>query len=126
MVEQNTPETDPLIGLAVGRIVLGVAALLGPNRLVRAFGMSSSPSLSYLTRIYGARAVALGIGYLTEPPSGRRRWHRIGLAVDTSDTLTAVGHLVRRDAPQRGIAALAALTGGYMLVGAVRLVRSSS
>jgi hypothetical protein len=123
MVEQNTPGTDPLVGLAVGRIVLGVAALLGPNRLVRTFGMPGSPSLSYMTRIYGARAIALGVGYLTEPPSGRRRWHRIALGVDTSDTLTALGHLIRRDAPPRSIAALAAITGGYMVVGATRLAK---
>lgn len=123
MTELENPGSDPLVGLAVGRVALGVAALLGPNALVRAFGMPNSPSLSYLTRIYGARAVALGVGYLAEPPSGRRRWHRIALAVDTSDTVTAIGHLIRRDVPVRSVVALATITGGYMLVGAARLAR---
>jgi hypothetical protein len=119
----ETRRVDPLVGLAAGRIVLGAWALASPGSLVRSFGMSSSPSHSYLTRIFGARAIALGAGYLTEPPAGRRRWHRIALFVDTSDTVTALGHLVRRDVPTRAAAALAALTGGYALVGAARLVR---
>ncbi|HEV7788788.1 MAG TPA: hypothetical protein VGP05_07240 [Pseudonocardia sp.] len=40
-----------------------------------------------------------------------------------SDTLTAVGHLVRRDVPTRAAAALGVFTGGYLLVGATRLIR---
>ncbi|GAA5153658.1 hypothetical protein GCM10023321_24250 [Pseudonocardia eucalypti] len=114
---------DALVALAAGRILLGVCALAAPGPLVRGFGLSSSPTVAYLTRIYGARALALGVGYLGEPAEGRRRWHRIGLAVDTSDTLTALGHLVRRDAPLRAVVALGALTGGYAAVGAFRLLR---
>jgi hypothetical protein len=123
MRNQQNRLSDPLVVLAAGRIALGVWALLLPRLLVRSFGLPGSPETSYLTRIYGARAIALGAGYLSEPADGRRRWHRIALGVDTSDTLTALGHLVRRDAPTRGVLALAALTGGYMLVGATRLAR---
>ena len=112
-----------MVGLAAGRILLGVWALAAPGPMVRGFGLDPTPATNYLTRIFGARAMALGVGYLSEPAEGRRRWHRIALAVDTSDTLTALGHLVRRDAPRKGIVMLGALTGGYMLVGAARLAR---
>jgi hypothetical protein len=109
----------------VGRVALGIAALTVPRRLFASFGMPSTPATDYLTRIYGARALALGAGYLSEPSSERRRWHRLGLAVDTCYTLTALGHWVRRDVPKRGILALGALTGSYTFVGLIRLLRGS-
>jgi hypothetical protein len=123
MTDQQTALADPLVGLAAGRIALGVAALVAPRRLTSGFGMSSTPATDYLTRIYGARALALGAGYLTEPKSQRGRWHRIGLAVDVSDSVTALGHLVRRDVPKPSILALGGLTGGYMVVGLIQLLR---
>lgn len=116
-------DLDPLLaGMAVGRIVLGVLGLLTPRALVRMFGLRPSPELTYLTRVFGARAVALGAGYLTEPPGQRRRWHRLGLFVDTADTMGAVAHLVRKDLPRPAVLGLGGLTGGYMLTGAVRLI----
>lgn len=115
-------ETDPaLVGMAVGRIVLGAFALAAPGATARLFRMAPKPDLTYMTRIYGGRAIALGLGYLTEPPVHRRRWHRLGLFVDTADTLAALGHLRRRDLPRPAVLAAGALTGGYMLTGALRL-----
>ena len=107
--------------LAAGRILLGALALAAPGRLAGSFGLRHSPELNYMTRIYGGRAIALGAGYLSEPAEYRGRWHRLGLFVDTSDTLTAVGHLARRDVPRPAAAALCALTGGYAAVGVWRL-----
>lgn len=107
--------------LAAGRVVLGMCALTAPARLVGTFGLASSPALDYMTRIYGGRAIALGVGYLTEPAEQRGRWHRLGLFVDTADTLTAIGHLVRRDIPRTAATALAGLTGGYATVELLRL-----
>jgi hypothetical protein len=116
------PETDPaLVGMAVGRIVLGAFALAAPSATARLFRMAPKPDLTYMTRIYGGRAIALGVGYLTEPLVHRRRWHRLGLFVDTADTLAALAHLRRRDLPRPAVLAAGALTGGYMLTGALRL-----
>jgi hypothetical protein len=108
--------------LAAGRILLGTVALAAPARLVGSFGLGRSPELNYMTRIYGSRAIALGAGYLSEPKEHRGRWHRLGLFVDTSDTLTAVGHLARRDVSRPAAAALCALTGAYAVIGVLRLV----
>ncbi|HEY1971373.1 MAG TPA: hypothetical protein VGH89_25690 [Pseudonocardia sp.] len=118
----DTRSTDrALSGLAAGRVALGSAALLAPRATLRLFGIRPRADLCYLTRIYGGRAIALGIGYLTEPSQHRGRWHRLGLFVDTSDTATALGHYLRRDVPRPAILKLGALTGSYMLVGAARL-----
>jgi hypothetical protein len=122
-----SPGTDRAMnGLAAGRILLGVSALAAPARLVGAFGLPTSPALDYMTRIYGGRAIALGAGYLSTPPDQRGRWHRLGLFVDVADTITAIGHLARRDIPRPTAAALGTLTGGYALVGLLRLLGQPS
>lgn len=104
------------------RIVLGAASLLFPDRLARLSGLPASPELTYMTRIFGARAIALGTGYLTSSPDQRPRWQRLALGVDISDTLTGLGHLRRGDLPLRGAAAMVTLTGTYAATGAARLV----
>ncbi|MFD4183996.1 hypothetical protein ACFWPB_23330, partial [Rhodococcus sp. NPDC058514] len=95
MLEPSTTATertgytnDPLRLLAAGRLALAVAALAAPQRFARLVGVAPSPELTYLTRIYGARALAMGLAYLTSEPPERRRWHRLGLAIDITDTAT--------------------------------------
>jgi hypothetical protein len=59
---------------AVGRIVWGLAALAAPGLNVRAAGIRprDTPEVRYLVRIFGARAAALGIGYLLSSDEERR------------------------------------------------------
>ncbi|MDL4818313.1 hypothetical protein [Actinomadura opuntiae] len=112
-----------LRGLAAGRVVLGAAAIAAPNALTRAYGVRPSPELGYMIQIFGARAVALGLGYLTAPPAERSRWQRLALLVDTLDTVHGVARLTRGDLPRHAAASLTALTGAYMAIGATRLAR---
>jgi hypothetical protein len=114
------PLAGALRGLAVGRVVLGAASLALPEALARGLGVPAAGPLSYMTRIFGARAIALGAGYLTAPPAERPRWQRLSLLVDASDTLTGLHRLRRRDTPTRGAAALVVLTGTYFAIGAAR------
>ncbi|MFF3228470.1 hypothetical protein ACFYV7_37135 [Nocardia suismassiliense] len=119
----RSPLAGPLRGLAVGRIVLGAAAIALPGKLSAAFGIRSTPELTYMTRIFGARAIALGVGYLTAPAEERPRWQRIALMVDIIDTTHGVTHVARGDVPRPTAVAMTALTGSYMAVGATRLAR---
>lgn len=121
---ENTPsERDPAGDvLAVGRVVLGTLGLIAPRALTRLLGLDPSPEITYLTRTFAGRAIALGAGYLTEPAVQRRRWQRLGLFVDVTDTLAAVTHLHRRDLPRPAVLALAGLTGGYALTGVLSLL----
>ena len=107
----------------MGRIVLGTAGLVAPSALARLLGIEPRPELTYLTRIFAGRAIALGAGYLTEPTEQRRRWQRLTLFVDIADTLAALSHLHRRDLPRPAVLALGGLTGSYAVIGAVRLPR---
>lgn len=118
---------DPLLpalrGLAAGRIVLGLASLAAPSLLARGLRVAPTPELDYMTRIFGARAIALGLGYLTTPPAERPRWQRLALLVDITDTAHGTMHLVRGDLPKPAAAAMVGLTGSYMSIGATRFIR---
>lgn len=112
--------TSSLDVLAWGRIGLGAAALAAPGTTSRTFGITPTPEVAYLTRIYGARAIALGAAYLLGGRAERDRLHLLGLGIDVSDTVTGLGHLVRRDSSPRAMVLVTALTGSYAAVGAVR------
>jgi ketosteroid isomerase-like protein len=119
------PLDRALAGLAVGRIALGAPSRLAPRGMARAFGAggTASPELDYMTRVFGIRAVALGLGWLSSEGAARRRWQRLAFMCDVSDTLAGVGHLRRHDLPRTPALATTALTGAYALVGALRVAR---
>ncbi len=119
----NNELAGALRGLAIGRIVLGIASLAAPNLLAKAGRVPAAPELTYMTRIFGIRAMALGLGYLTSAASERFRWQRLALMVDITDTTHGALHLVRGDLPRATAAAMVALTGGYMSVSATRLIK---
>ena len=116
-----------LTGLALGRLALGAPSRLRPRGMARGFGAAAAatPELDYMTRVFGIRAVALGLGYLTSDGAARRRWQRLALMCDVSDTLAGLGHLRRRDLPLASALATTALTGGYALVGAAKATRDA-
>jgi hypothetical protein len=58
----------------------------------------------------------MGLAYLTGGPIERHRWKRFGLMVDTTDTVTGIAHVVRRDLPLRASLSMVVLTGSYAVV----------
>lgn len=123
----TTPDLDQRgpAALACGRIGLGLAALAAPAVLTRAFGMRATPELDYMTRIFGARAIALGTAWWTARGTDRERIQRIGLAVDVTDTLGGAVQAARRELPPAASVPLVALTAGYAAVGAAHVARST-
>ncbi|MDD7815145.1 hypothetical protein PP713_21525 [Mycobacterium sp. CSUR Q5927] len=113
--------TSALSLMALGRVILAVISLVAPRGFAKILGVTPSPELTYMTRIYGARAFAMGLGYLTSGTKERRRWRRLGLVVDTTDTVNGFGHLVRRDLPLRAALSMVALTGTYAAIGATNV-----
>ncbi|WP_169816305.1 nitroreductase/quinone reductase family protein [Nocardia miyunensis] len=108
--------------MAIGRMALAVMSLAAPHRFAGLVGVAGPPELTYMTRIYGARAMVMGLGYLTGDARERHRWKRFALAVDIADTLTGIAHLLRNDVPPRAAAAMVALTGSYTVLGAIEVV----
>ena len=113
--------TQALSAMAVGRMVLAVMSLVAPRHFARLVGVAPSPELTYMTRIYGARAFAMGLGYLTSGSAERHRWKRLGLLVDVTDTVNGFGHVLRRDLPLRAALSMVTLTGTYAAIGATEV-----
>lgn len=113
---------------AVGRILLGATAFAYPASQTRMNGVPDhmlSTELKYLIRIFGARALALGVGYLGSDEPNRRRWQYIGLMVDTLDNLNALiemKRLARGDPRICSLPRLMAVTGPHAMLGAVGAV----
>jgi hypothetical protein len=109
-----------LAGLAWGRIALGSLARVSPRAATSLFGAgyAATPELDYMNRVFGARALGLGSGYLLSSGDARRLWQRLAFVIDLSDTIAGIGHLRRGDMPRPNAIAATVLTGGYMLVGA--------
>jgi hypothetical protein len=114
-----------LTGLAVGRIGLGALSRVSPGAAAGSFGAADAmtPELDYMSRVFGARAFALGTGYLASSGEARRLWQRLAFVCDVSDTLAGLGQLRSGDVPRRSALALTIMTGAYMLVGALAIAR---
>ncbi len=117
-----------LKSMAVGRIVLGALSLASPGAAARSFGMEGAitPELTYMARIFGIRAIALGSGYLLSEGDARRLWQRLAFICDTSDTIGGFGHVRRADLPGNTAVALTALTGTYAAFGAARIAADAA
>lgn len=113
--------TSALSLMALGRVILAGISLVAPRGFAKILGVTPSPELTYMTRIYGARAFAMGLAYLTSATKERHRWRRLALVVDTTDTVNGLDHLVRRDLPLRAALSMVALTGTYAAIGATKV-----
>jgi Domain of unknown function (DUF4267) len=83
---------NPVIGLSLGRIAVGVLSLLRPAVATRMFGLdiANNPQGPYLVRLFGSREVALGTATLLARGTARRNLLVAGIGVDLADAATGV------------------------------------
>jgi hypothetical protein len=114
---------DLMLQLARGRVALGVTAFALPALTVRLMGMGkgSDPGRDFVTRMFAAREIALGAGYLLSKEPNRKLWARLGLAVDGLDTLNAMRS--RKGLPLWVSAGATVVTGGCTALGAAKVTR---
>jgi len=111
---------DLAVGLAGGRIAIGVVSLLAPGLVGRAMmGLhGDAGGTRLLLRVVGARDLTLGIGVLAALDRGApvRGWLRASAVVDALD---AAGALLARHQLRPIVfpAAVSAATGGAVLSG---------
>lgn len=112
----SNPATDrAMTGLAFTRIANGVLAWFAPQAMNRLFGVppqDESPTLTYMNRVFGVRAVALGVGFLASRGEARTLWHRLWLLCDAADTVMGAGMAARQEVPPAAAAKALLLTGG--------------
>ena len=87
-----TPETDTVKALAFGRIAIGAVSLLLPRLAARLFllDIRRNPQLAYMTRLFGAREIALGAIALGAPEEAKTPLTGLGIAVDGADAVASV------------------------------------
>jgi hypothetical protein len=88
---------NPVTGLALGRILLGISALISPGLTMKLFRLhpSGNPQLPYMSRMFGSREVALGALTLATSGTTQRNLVVAGVAVDAADA--ASGYLAGRE-----------------------------
>lgn len=88
---------NPVTGLSLGRIVIGILALASPALAGKLFRLDteSNPQLSYLSRMFGSREIAVGALTLAASGSTRRNLVLAGIAIDGADA--AAGYLAGKE-----------------------------
>lgn len=111
---------DPVTGLSLGRIAIGVGSIVSPNTTARLFGLkpAANPQLGYFARMFGVREIALGSLTLLAKGDMRRTMVIAGMAVDGGDAATGAIAIARKEV---GI-----LTGGMLIAVALGAVGSGA
>jgi hypothetical protein len=83
---------NPVTGLSLGRIVVGIVSLVRPGVAAGMFGLDleGNPQGQLLARLFGSREIALGTATLLAQGKTRRNLVLAGVSVDLADTATGV------------------------------------
>lgn len=78
---------NPITGLGVARILIGLVSLLSPALAGRLFLLdpARNPQMEYLSRLFGSREIALGAAALATSGATRKAVVATGVAVDAAD-----------------------------------------
>lgn len=115
---------DPVTGLSIGRILVGVVALLSPSTAARLFGVTpaANPQLGIFGRMFGAREIALGAVTLAAKGSLRRNLTVVGIAVDGADVASGTLEIAGGGVPKLQGGTLVAVAAGAVGAGVLALV----
>lgn len=88
---------NPVTGLSLARVAIGAVAVASPDLAGKLFRLDpvGNPQLPYLSRMFGAREIAIGALTLAASGSARRNLVLTGILVDASDAVA--GYLAGRD-----------------------------
>lgn len=114
---------NPVVGLNIGRVLLGLIAFVSPALAGKLFRLDveNQPQLGYMSRMFGSREIALGALTLAASGSTQRNLVMVGVAIDAGDVLAgaSAGASKAVTKPAAGLLTLAAL--GAMAAGVVTL-----
>jgi hypothetical protein len=114
----------PSLAQAFGsaRMAVGAVSWLTPSLSAKIFGIDPARADPLVTQLFGVRDFALG--YLTATASGPTRGQvlRVGVAIDTADTLASIRQMRRGNLSPRAIVLVA---GGAALFAATGVALAS-
>ncbi|TQK71031.1 MULTISPECIES: hypothetical protein [unclassified Nocardioides] len=118
-------QLDPVTGLSLGRIAIGVGALAAPSTTARVLGLdpAANPQLDYMGRMFGAREIALGAVTLVSRGALRRNLTAVGIAVDGADLANGVIELGQKNVSKLASGMLIGAAAGAVGSGVLALVR---
>jgi hypothetical protein len=105
-------------GLNVGALAFGVAGVLTPSQLGRAYGLASTDELVFLSRLWGSRTAAIGVlGFVTQDEELLDKMLLVGIAMNATDAVTAAVAGARGKLAPRGAAMAAAASAAFVGLG---------
>lgn len=110
---------NPVTGLSLGRIAVGVASIVKPDLV--ASGLGSTEGSPLITQAFGSREIALGLVTLLASGSARRNLVLVGIAVDAADAATAYLGTQNGSVPRSAGNAFAGVAVGATLSGLLGL-----
>lgn len=116
---------DPVTGLSLGRILLGICAFVAPELTAKAFGLTpaANPHLPLMTRLFAAREIAVGGLTLASSGGTRRTLAMVGVAIDASDAATGALELQANRIPKTAGILLIGIASGAVVSGAIGALR---
>ena len=114
---------NPVTGLSIGRIVVGLVSLLSPSLAAKLLLLDrgANPALPYLSRMFGSREIALGGLTLAATGDARSRLVQVGVAVDAADALTGITAAASGAVSKKAGIALAVVAAAAIAQGVVAL-----
>jgi hypothetical protein len=110
---------NPVTGLSLGRIAVGIASLAKPDLVAQQMGQA--PGATLLTQWFGSREIALGALTLVASGGARRNLVLMGMAVDAADAATAYAGVEAKLLDRKLGTALMAVAGGAVVSGLLGL-----
>ncbi|MCW2942381.1 MAG: hypothetical protein JWN00_5366 [Actinomycetia bacterium] len=117
-VQKESRVDELMTRMAYGRVALGAAAFLAPALTVKLMGLGTGNEL--VTRIFASREIALGAGYLLSKDAGRQTWARLGVVVDSLDTVAGIKSR-KAGVPLWAAAGFSAVAAGAASIGAAKV-----
>lgn len=121
----NVLGMNPVTGLALGRIAIGLGALASPDLASKLFRLdgANNPQLGYMTRMFGSREIALGAVTLVARGAARRKLVALGIFVDGADAFAGID-AVRTGSVSNSVGiGLTAPAVGAVIAGGIALAR---
>ncbi len=106
--------------MAVTRIGAGALSWANPERAAKSFGIKGESS-AYVSRLFGIRDIALGLGVMSRNPAVRKAALRFGILCDTFDTAAATLETKNGKLTPAGSALLVGGAATFVVLGVIAL-----
>ncbi len=106
--------------MALTRIGAGALSWAQPEQAARSFGIKGETN-AYLSRLFGIRDIALGLGLMSRNPAVRKATLRLGMLCDSFDCAAGALETKQGKLTSAGSAVLVGGAAAFAVLGAIAL-----